>query len=81
MLIIDDLLLWLPMKGLVGISRRLQEMVEKERQIDGELSNLLLENQLSFELGEIDKSEFNKREKRIINEINNRRQNERENNQ
>lgn len=77
MLIIDDLFLWLPLKGLVAISRRLEDMIREEQRLDSDLSRQLVENQLRFEMGEVDEADFKKREEKIIDKINAKR-NERE---
>jgi len=78
MFILDDLLLWLPLKGLVAVSKRLEDLVEKERTMESDVSSELVENQISFELGEIDEKEFNRREERLLEEMNKRKKDEEE---
>lgn len=62
MLLIDDLLLWLPMKGFLGIFQKIHEMAERELHDEAYLQEKLLELQLRYELGEIGEEEYSQKE-------------------
>jgi len=65
MLLIDDLLL-LPVKGFVGIFKKIHEMVEHELSDEDHIRGRLMELQLRFELDEISEGEYNKQEKELL---------------
>jgi hypothetical protein len=65
MLLIDDLLL-LPVKGFVGIFKKIHEMVEQELSDEDHIRGRLMELQLRFELDEIAKEEYDQREKELL---------------
>ena len=62
MLLIDDLLL-LPVKGFIGIFKKIHEMAEQELSDEGYIRERLMELQLRFELDEISEEEYTKQEK------------------
>jgi len=65
MFIIDDLLL-APVKGIVWLGRKINEVLEKELSDEGQIKEKLMELQLKFELDEISEEEYNKKEKEIL---------------
>jgi hypothetical protein len=65
MLLIDDLLL-LPVKGFVGIFKKIHEMAEQELSDQDHIRGRLMELQLRFELDEIGKEEYDQREKELL---------------
>jgi hypothetical protein len=67
-LLIDDLLL-LPVKGFVGIFKKIHEMVEHELSDEDYIRGRLMELQLRFELNEIGEEEYNKREKELLKRL------------
>ena len=65
MLLIDDLLL-LPVKGFIGIFKKVQEMAERELSDEDYIRERLMELQLKFELDEISEEEYTKQEKELM---------------
>lgn len=59
MLLVDDLLL-LPVKGLVGILRRIGEMADRELTDREYMLERLLELRLRYEMDEIDEPEYDR---------------------
>ena len=70
MLIIDDLLLWLPAKGLKAAFKKIYELAEAELNDDSKLKEELLRYQTMFELDQINEKEYQKREDEIMARIN-----------
>ncbi len=65
MLLIDDLLL-LPVKGFIGIFKKIHEMAERELSDEDYIQERLMELQLRFELDEIGEEEYTKQEKELM---------------
>ena len=65
MLLIDDLLL-LPVKGFIGIFKKIHEMVEHELSDEDYIRERLMELQLRFELDEISEEEYTKQENELM---------------
>ena len=65
MFLIGDLLL-LPVKGFVGIFKKIHEMAECELSDEGYIRERLMELQLKFELDEISEEEYIKQEKELM---------------
>ncbi|MCF7888939.1 MAG: gas vesicle protein GvpG [Victivallales bacterium] len=65
MFILDDILLS-PLKGLMWIAEKIDEVAENELSDEGKLMDNLMELQLRFELDEIDEDEYNKRESELL---------------
>ncbi len=70
MLLIDDLLLWLPIKGFLGIFRKIHEMAERELSDEAYLHEKLLELQLLYEMDEISEEEYNQQEAELRARLN-----------
>lgn len=67
MLLIDDLLLWGPLKGIVALARKVQEIAEGEMVDDAaKLKARLQEAQMLFEMDEITEAEYQRREDEIL---------------
>jgi len=69
MLLIDDLLL-LPVKGFVGLFKRIHEMAEQEISNETYLLERLMALRLQFELGEMGEEEYMKVEKDLLERLN-----------
>ena len=65
MLLIDDILM-LPMRGLVGIFKKIHEMAEQELSDETHIKERLMALQLRFELDEISEEEYARKEKEIL---------------
>lgn len=79
MFIIDDLLIWLPAKGLISVIKKIHEMAEAELNDESKLKEQLLQFQTMYELDQIGEDEYQKREDEImmrINEIRERKKQE-----
>jgi hypothetical protein len=63
--LIDDLLL-LPVKGFIGIFKKIHEMAERELSDEDYIRERLMELQLKFELDEISEEEYTKQEKELM---------------
>ena len=79
MLIIDDLLIWLPAKGLMAAFEKIHELAEAELGDDSKLKEELMRYQTMFELDQISEKEYQKMEDEIMarmNEIRERKKQE-----
>ncbi|MEK7523758.1 MAG: gas vesicle protein GvpG [Patescibacteria group bacterium] len=70
MLIIDDLLIWLPAKGLMAVFKKIHEMAEAEVNDESKLKEELLRLQTMFELDQISEAEYQRREDEIMARMN-----------
>ncbi len=70
MLIIDDLLIWLPAKGLMSVFKKINELAETELNDASKLKEDLLRIQIMFELDQIAEEEYQKREDEIMARLN-----------
>ncbi len=70
MLIIDDLLIWLPAKGLMAVFKKIHELAEAELNSDSKLKEDLLRYQTMFELDQISEEEYKAKEDEIIAQLN-----------
>lgn len=68
MFLIDDLLL-LPVKGFIGIFKKVQEMAERELSDEDYIRERLMELQLKFELDEIGEEEYIDQEKELMTRL------------
>ncbi len=69
MFLIDDILL-APLKGVIWIGERLNEIAEKEFSDEGRIKEKLMELQLKFEMDEISEEEYNRQEKELLERLN-----------
>lgn len=65
MFIIDDILL-APLKGVIFIGKKINEVIEKEMSDEGSIKERLMALQLKFEMDEIDEEEYDKREDELL---------------
>lgn len=65
MLLIDDILL-APLKGVIWLGKKINEVVEREVSDEGRIKERLMELQLRFELDEISEEEYKKQEKELL---------------
>jgi len=68
MFLIDDILL-APLKGVVWLGKKINEVVEKELFDEGRIKERLIELQLKFELNEISEEEYNRQEKELLERL------------
>lgn len=74
MLLIDDILL-APLKGVIYLGKKINELVEKEMSDEGAVKEKLMELQLQFEMDEIDEDEYDRREDELLKLLENIRSN------
>jgi hypothetical protein len=65
MFLIDRILL-APLKGVVFIAEKVNEVINKERSDEGTIKERLMALQLKFEMDEIDEEEYDKREDELL---------------
>jgi len=65
MFLIDDILL-APLKGVVWLGKKINEVAEKELSDEGRIKEKLMESQLRFELDEISEKEYKKQEEELL---------------
>lgn len=66
MLIIDDLLLWLPAKGMMALFKKVHDIADAELNDESKLKEQLLKFQTMFELDQISEAEYQKLEDEIM---------------
>ncbi len=74
MFLIDDLLL-APLKGVIFIADKINEVLEKEMSDEGSIKERLMALQLKFEMDEIDEEEYDKKEDELLKLLENIREN------
>ena len=65
MFLIDDILL-APLKGVVFLAEKINEIIEKGMSDEGTIKERLMALQLKFELDEIDEEEYDRREDELL---------------
>ncbi|MBL7113640.1 MAG: gas vesicle protein GvpG [Bacteroidales bacterium] len=73
MFLIDDILL-APLKGIIFIGKKINEMIEKEMSDEGAIKERLMALQLKFEMDEIDEEEYDRREDELLKLLENIRE-------
>ncbi|MCX6233322.1 MAG: gas vesicle protein GvpG [Bacteroidetes bacterium] len=73
MFLIDDILL-APLKGVIFIGKKINEVIEKEMSDEGAIKERLMALQLKFEMDEIDEEEYDKREDELLKLLENIRE-------
>ena len=68
MFLIDDILL-VPLKGVVWLGKKINEVVEKELSDEGRVKERLMELQLRFDLDEINEEEYNRQERELLERL------------
>lgn len=70
MLIIDDLLIWLPAKGFMAVIKKIYDLAEAEINDDSKLKEELLRYQTMFELDQISEEEYARKEDEVMARMN-----------
>lgn len=65
MFIIDDILL-APLKGVIWLGKKINEVAERELSDEGRIKEKLMELQTRFELDEISEEEYKKQENELL---------------
>ena len=65
MFLIDDILL-APLKGVIFIAEKINEIIDKEMSDEGAIKERLMALQLKFEMDEIDEEEYDEREDELL---------------
>ena len=73
MFLIDDILL-APLKGVIFIGEKINEMIVKEMSDEGAVKERLMALQLKFEMDEIDEEEYDRREDELLKLLENIRE-------
>ena len=73
MFLIDDLLL-APLKGVIFIAEKINEVIMKETSDEGSIKERLMALQLKFEMDEIDEEEYDRREDELLKLLGNIRE-------
>lgn len=68
MLLIDDLLVS-PIKIVVWLGRKIDDIVQKELSDEGLIKEKLMQLQLRFEMDEISEEEYNSQEKELLERL------------
>jgi len=68
MFLIDDIIL-LPIKPVIWIAKKINEVAEKELSDEGRIKEKLMELQMRFELDEITEEEYKKQEKELLERL------------
>lgn len=61
-----DTILMAPIKGVLFVAEKLNEVIDKETTDKGTIKGRLMALQLKFELDEIDEEEYDKREDELL---------------
>lgn len=61
-----DSILFAPLKGVIFIAEKINEVINKERSDEGTIKERLMALQLKFEMDEIDEEEYDKREDELL---------------
>jgi len=69
MFILDDLLIKLPAKGLIGIFKKIHEMAEAELYDEARIKEELLRLQTLYEIDQIAEEEFQKKEAELLERL------------
>ena len=65
MFLIDDLLL-APLKGVIFVAEKINEVIEKETSDEGSIKERLMYLQLKFEMDEISEEEYDEQEDELL---------------
>ena len=68
MFIIDDIVLS-PLRGLIWLSEKINDMAQQEVSDEGLIKERLMELQLRFELDEIDEETYARQEKELLERL------------
>lgn len=73
MFLLDDLLL-APLKGVIFIAEKINEVIQKETSDEGAIKERLMALQLKFEMDEISEDEYDEREDELLKLLENIRE-------
>ncbi len=59
-----------PLKGMIFLSEKINEVLEKETSDEGSVKERLMALQLKFELDEIDEKEYDRQEDELLSLLN-----------
>ncbi len=65
MFLIDDILL-APLKGVIFIGKKINEVIDREMSDEGAIKERLMALQLKFEMDEINEEEYDEREDELL---------------
>ncbi len=65
MFLIDDILL-APLKGVIFIAEKINEIIEKEMSDEGSIKERLMALQFKFEMDQIDEEEYDRQEDELL---------------
>lgn len=68
MFLIDDILL-APLKGVVWLGKKINDIIEKEMSDEGQIKERLMELQLRFEMNEVDEQAYKRQEKELLERL------------
>ena len=68
MFLIDSILL-APLKGVIWMGQKLSEMAQNELCDEGRIKEELMQLQLQFELDEISRQEYDRKEKELLDRL------------
>ncbi|MCX6280246.1 MAG: gas vesicle protein GvpG [Bacteroidetes bacterium] len=68
MFLLDDILL-APLKGVIFIGKKINDVIEKEMSDEGSVKERLMALQLKFEMDEIDEEEYDRREDELLKQL------------
>lgn len=58
--------MFLPLKGLIFLAEKINEVIDKETSDEGAIKERLMALQLKFEMDEIDEEEYDEREDELL---------------
>lgn len=68
MILIDDILFG-PIKAVLFIAEKVNDVIEKEMSDEGSIKESLMALQFKFEMDEIDEEEYDKREEELLKQL------------
>lgn len=68
MFLIDDIFLS-PLKGVIWLGKKIDELIEKEISDEGKIKETLMKLQLEFEMDEISEEEYERQEKELLERL------------
>lgn len=69
MFIVDDLLIGLPVKGFIGIFKRIAEMAEAELTDESKVREELIQLEVLYETDQVPEEEYKEKEARLLERL------------
>lgn len=69
-----DNIMFAPLKGIIFIAKKIDEVIEKETSDEGSIKERLMALQMKFEMDEITEEEYDKREDELLKILENIRE-------